>query len=60
MGGRRDSMYTLEEVGKIKFTAVICGSKDTEGGETWLSVEVVRKSKVTNQYVCGKEKEKSE
>lgn len=53
-------MYTLEEVGKIKFTAVICGSKDTEGGETWLSVEVVRKSKVTNQYVCGKEKEKSE
>lgn len=32
MGGRRGSVYTLEEAGKMESTAVMYGCKDSEGG----------------------------
>lgn len=50
-------MYTLGEVGKIKFTAVICGSKDTEGGET-LAFGGSSEKERSDQSICMWERER--
>lgn len=52
-------MYILEEMGKIESTAVIMYEcKDSEGGEVWLWVVVVRKREVTNAtYMWERQRE---